>query len=155
VDEYKDMRNSIGSFLQKRRSHEEEEQQRKQLLEGRTRRQVASVTIDGLYQETASLDRSMRAADEIHEMGASILSSLGEQNDFLKSAQMKLLNIGHSLKLSRSVMKVIENRQNLDKILVYGGMVVVLILLAVLFYFFKGGLGVFSLVFLFTNGLMK
>jgi hypothetical protein len=41
AEEYKDMRNSLGSLLQKRRSKEQEEEQRRQLLgEGRMRRQV-------------------------------------------------------------------------------------------------------------------
>jgi hypothetical protein len=44
AEEYKDMRNSLGSLLQKRRSKEQEEEQRRQLLEGRgSRRQVSSV----------------------------------------------------------------------------------------------------------------
>src|SRR5690606_24824182 len=121
AEEYKDMRNSLGSLLQKRRSKEQEEEQRRQLLgEGRMRRQVrpllllllhvflclvalasdvsnssyrlsahsfhqaTSVAIDNLYQESNSLDRSNRAAQNIHEMGSSILSSLGQQNELIK-----------------------------------------------------------------------
>jgi len=137
ADEYKDMRSSFGRVLQKKRSREQEEEQRRQLLDGVTRRQTPSLVIDTLYQESDTLDRSTRAAEQIHEVGASILSSLGQQNELLKSAQRKLLDVGNTLGLSRSVMRMIENRQNMDKILVYGGMLFTLIFLFGLLYFFK------------------
>lgn len=101
------------------------------------RRQATSVAIDNLYQESNSLDRSNRAAQNIHEMGSSILSSLGQQNELIKSAHRKLLDVGNTLGLSRSVMRMIENRQNLDKMLVYGGMLLTLLFLFALLYFFK------------------
>jgi hypothetical protein len=175
--------------------------------------QVASLAIDSLYQESHSLDRSTRAAGQIHDMGSSILSSLGQQNEILKvrtplclscpflsrynyaptilrpasfryafiracvgllgvrrpgvvllrpfglkpalaavapffltnvfcashrqSAHKKLLDVGNTLGLSRSVMRMIENRQNLDKMIVYGGMLFTLLFLFGLLYFFK------------------
>lgn len=45
--------------------------------------------------------------------------------------------MGNTLGLSRSVMRMIENRQNLDKMLVYGGMLLTLLFLFALLYFFK------------------
>lgn len=129
-------------------------------------RQATSVAIDNLYQESNSLDRSNRAAQNIHEMGSSILSSLGQQNElikvhtsahclggggggddeqyltplcfaFIQSAHRKLLDVGNTLGLSRSVMRMIENRQNLDKMLVYGGMLLTLLFLFALLYYFR------------------
>jgi hypothetical protein len=54
------------------------------LLPARSLLGQASVAIDNLYQESNSLDRSNRAAQNIHEMGSSILSSLGQQNEIIK-----------------------------------------------------------------------
>lgn len=45
--------------------------------------------------------------------------------------------MGNTLGLSRSVMRMIENRQTMDKMLVYGGMIFTLIFIFVLLYFFK------------------
>jgi len=132
-----EMRGSLGTYLQKRQSKQKEEEQRRQLFEGVTRRQGASVvSIDGLYQEADSLRRSNRAADEIREMGSSILSSLGHQNDTLKSAQRKMLDIANTLNLSRSVMRIIERKHTTDKLLVYGGMIFILVFMFVLWYYF-------------------
>ena len=47
-----------------------------------------------------------------------------------------MLDIANALNLSRSLMRHIENRQFMDKVIVYGGMVFTLLILFVLWYFF-------------------
>ena len=72
--------------------------------------------------------------DEYTAMAGSVISSLKAQRGTLKSAHKRALDIITSLGLSSSLMRVIERRTTADKILVYGGMVCVLVLVAVVYW---------------------
>ncbi|KAL6064289.1 Golgi SNAP receptor complex member 2 [Balamuthia mandrillaris] len=135
AEECRDLRESMGSYLQKRHVKAVEEEQRRELFEGRRRRAVGT-GLESLYKEQESLGRSHHIADNIKDMGESILHNLGTQNDLLKNAHRKILDMANTLNLSRSIMRVIERRQFMDQLLVYGGMVFVVLFLFVLWYFF-------------------
>ena len=51
------------------------------------------------------------------------------------AAHLKVLDMGHSLGVSRSLMRRIERRQFFDKIVVYGGMLVSLALVIAFYYY--------------------
>ena len=58
-----------------------------------------------------------------------MLDQLGQQRGALKGVHKRVLDLATTLGVSNSVMKMIERRQFLDKLLVYGGMLAVLALL--------------------------
>jgi|TARA_B110001469_G_C9494076_1_gene247069 Golgi SNAP receptor complex protein 2 len=62
-----------------------------------------------------------------------VLGSLGEQRSSLKGVQRKVLDIASTLGVSNSVLRAIESRQFWDKMLVYGGMLLTLALLWLVF----------------------
>lgn len=90
-----------------------------------------------LHQDSQSLSGSLRIANEIREVGVSILTRLRDQNASLKRARKQLWNVAHTLGLSRALLRLIERRQLQDQILVYGGMIFTLLLLGILVYWFR------------------
>ena len=68
-------------------------------------------------------------------MTRSLLLHARAQRGRLKGVQRKLLDFGHTLGLSNSVMRLIENRQTWDKLLVYSGMLLTLALLWFVFFY--------------------
>lgn len=90
-----------------------------------------------LAQDGQSLTQSQRVANEIREVGVAILERLRDQNKTLKRARRQMWNIAHTLGLSRTLLRIIERRQWQDQILVYGGMLITLLLLALLVYLFR------------------
>jgi Golgi SNAP receptor complex protein 2 len=95
-------------------------------------------TSDALLAERSSLASSHAMLDEFTAVAGSVLGSLRTQRGVLKSAHRKILNVASTLGLSNSVMRIIERRTTADKILVYGGMVLITLLLLVVRF------GVFS-----------
>ena len=67
--------------------------------------------------------------DELAAFGEGVLASLREQRGMLKGAHRRVLDVGATLGLSSTLMRVIERRTAGDRIIVYGGMGVVLLLL--------------------------
>eukprot|EP00466_Bigelowiella_natans_P019116 jgi/Bigna1/85643/estExt_fgenesh1_pg.C_50114 len=83
-----------------------------------------------------SLHRSNEEADRILETGRATLENLRNQGSILKSAHRKVLDVANTLGLSNSLIKMIERRENMDKILVFAGMSVSLLVLFILYYYF-------------------
>mmetsp|Transcript_9991 Transcript_9991/g.16083 ORF Transcript_9991/g.16083 Transcript_9991/m.16083 type:complete len:216 (-) Transcript_9991:38-685(-) len=87
-------------------------------------------------QNQESLHRSNEEADRILETGRATLENLRNQGSILKSAHRKVLDVANTLGLSNSLIKMIERRENMDKILVFAGMSVSLLVLFILYYYF-------------------
>ena len=71
--------------------------------------------------------------DHLTGNAIAVLGSLGEQRSSLKGVQRKVLDIASTLGVSNSVMRAIESRQFWDKMLVYGGMLLTMALLWLVF----------------------
>jgi len=69
-----------------------------------------------------SVRRSNSMVDELLEQGASVLGSLGEQSATLRNVKRKMFSLLDKMGVSTSLLRVIDRRQRLDAILVYGGM---------------------------------
>ena len=67
-----------------------------------------------------------------------VLGALGEQKERLKGAQHKMLDLLNSIGVSASLLRVIDRRQRMDAMLVYGGMVFTVLLLLFVWMFFGG-----------------
>lgn len=94
----------------------------------------AAVT-DADVAEHSSLSQSERMIREYIAIGQSTLGELVSQRDRLKGVQRKVLDIMNYLGLSSSLMKAIEGRDSTDRLLVFGGMAIVLLLLGLIWYF--------------------
>lgn len=81
-----------------------------------------------------SIQRSSRNLEETFAVGAAILSSMSDQRDRIKQAQRKALDVLHTVGLSDSLLRLIERRQTMDKIIVYGGMIALLLFVVLLWY---------------------
>jgi hypothetical protein len=90
-----------------------------------------------LQGDIASVQRSNRTANEIREMAFGVLTTLREQNAALEQAKEKILDIANVLGISKALLRVIERRQTVDQIIVYGCMVGIVLLFVLLVYFFR------------------
>jgi len=137
VDTHRVARNSMESYLSKQYKKHKQELEHAQLFERRKSSTVNSTQMQKLAEEGESIDRSISTAFDLESLGHSILSSIGQQNEQIKNIQSKLREMANNLGLHRSIIKIIERRQIVDKILVYGGMIFTLILIWILWYYIR------------------
>ena len=93
--------------------------------------------LQSLVEENDALGRAHAAADEIEEQGVQILSGLERQRLAMAGMRRKLGGLIGKLGLSRKVMGAFESRNTEDKWLVYGGMLVIVVLIVALFFIFR------------------
>ena len=75
----------------------------------------------------ASLQRSHNMIDQYIGQSMSVMASLGNQREALKSAQRVLIDIGSKIGISKSLLTAVTRRQSGDRLIVLGGMVITLI----------------------------
>uniref|UniRef100_A0A7S0CDY4 Uncharacterized protein n=1 Tax=Proboscia inermis TaxID=420281 RepID=A0A7S0CDY4_9STRA len=103
----------------------------------RRRRRVGSentAEIDDLAGESTSLDQSRSMMVDLLSGGEGMLGGLRDQRNALGSVRKTLLNMGNTLGLSNSTMRIIERRDVTDAYLVFGGMVITLIVIYFLWF---------------------
>lgn len=84
-----------------------------------------------------SLQSSHRIMDELEEMGAAAMDSLRRQRATLKSARTKLLDIGQSLGVSRSVLQYVERADLINLWLTIGLMIATLCILGLTWWYHR------------------
>jgi len=134
MEECKTSRQSMDNYLKAKYAKDKEEEERTQLLERRTKG-GPSTNMEQLYREGKSLQRSHQTLDDIENAGRDIISALTGQNEMIKNAQRKLWDIANTLGLSQSLIRRIQRRHSGDRVLVYSGMVLTLLILFILWYF--------------------
>jgi chromosome segregation ATPase len=87
--------------------------------------------------ENGSLSRSSQMIGEYLSVGRETLGELGSQRERLKAVQRRVLDMFNYLGLSNTLMKGIENREYVDKLIVFGGMFVVLTILLVVYLYLR------------------
>jgi len=140
--ECKALRDSLYAYMAQQDSRAREAEERAMLLEGRVSTPYSAMTerqtrLGYLIDESGSLARSNALADDIEEQGMEILDGLDRQRALMHGMRGKLGGLLGKLGLSRDVMKEFENRNTQDKLLVYGGMIGIVLLIIVLFFFFS------------------
>ncbi len=127
---------SLRALANKQAAQEQEERNREQLLQMRFTTNAAtnagsetSILIDRALEHHNALDRSHRGVDDLLAHGGSILESLRDQRNTLKGIQKKMLDVAATLGMSSTVMRLIERRQEGDKYILVGGMVVTCIVM--------------------------
>jgi Golgi SNAP receptor complex protein 2 len=104
------------------------------LLLGGAAQRAESVAVNAFVQERASLLGSHAAMDGVAAAAAGVMGALREQRGVLKGAHKRVLDIASSLGVSNSIVRIIERRTVGDKIIVYGGSALIVLLMAVLFW---------------------
>lgn len=90
------------------------------------------------YQdEHASLQRSNRMMAENLNVGMAALQRLKEQGSTLSRAQQTLVDLTSRLGISNSLLGVIERREFGNRMLVFGGMACVVIILFFVWYYIR------------------
>ena len=128
---------SLRTFQEKRQRRETELSEREQLL---NRRFTANSTelhidIDHSLQHHNSMMNAHRGVDDMIASGSNILGSLRSQRDTLKSAHKRILDMGQTLGLSNDTMRMIERRLKEDKVVMFAGMGVTLLIIFLIIYF--------------------
>lgn len=115
-----------------------EAQERESLLSRRSGAMEATSQAMFATQEHESLKRSSDMVSDLSSLSNAVLSSLGDQRSSLKTAHRKVLDIANRIGLSNSLLRVIERRDVVDKLIVYGGMVVTLVFLYICIAYLRG-----------------
>lgn len=89
---------------------------------------------DHAVREHQSWKDSLRNVDEMTAMGKAVLESLKSQRGILKKARRKAIDLANVLGVSSSVIRMIEKRDYGDRIIVFVGMFLALLVLAFLYY---------------------
>ena len=119
---------SFKSFQNKKRKMADEERRREELLN--TKFTTNAETNDTMIAMDYALDHNnaLHSVDQnIDQMlftGNAALDQMRNQRMSLKGVRKRLLDIGNTLGLSNTVMRMIDKRGTQDKWIVYGGMVV-------------------------------
>ena len=128
---YNHIKTSLDTFL-KRKNISPYDASRRELfgdIEG------GGAVSDADVAEHGSLSQSERMIREYIAVGQSTLGELISQRDRLKGVQRKVLDIMNYLGLSSSIMKAVEGREATDRIIVFAGMAIIVILLLLIWYF--------------------
>ncbi len=87
--------------------------------------------------ESGSLDRSGKMMSEYIAAGQETLQELVGQKERLKNIQRKVFDILNYLGVGNSIMKAVENRETVDRYIVFAGMFLILLLIFLLWYFIR------------------
>eukprot|EP00045_Choanoeca_perplexa_P018408 m.290959 g.290959 ORF g.290959 m.290959 type:complete len:214 (-) comp17811_c0_seq2:11314-11955(-) len=137
-DEYQDLQGAYKTHLSKRAQTARQQREHEELLAA----DVAPVDSTTLFIEDSELDHhdalqnSNRGVDGVLAQASGILSDLAEQRDVLKRIQRRMLDIGNQLGLSNTLMRLIEQRTQQDKYILFGGMVASLVIMALIYFNF-------------------
>ena len=110
------------------------QREREELLTRRRRRKKdgfgdSELGIQDLAEESTSLASSQNMVGELLMSGQAQLNSLIDQRRRMRGAKRMVLNIGNTIGLSNSTMRMIERRDENDVKLVLAGMVLTLLVI--------------------------
>eukprot|EP00762_Andalucia_godoyi_P006695 ANDGO_06127.mRNA.1 putative Golgi SNAP receptor complex member 2 len=91
--------------------------------------------MESLDREKGSLMSASSVMDSMLAAGSSVLTGLTSQKEMLMGASRKAQSVAISLGLGNQVMKMIYKRQLGDRMLVYGGMIAISILLLLIYIY--------------------
>eukprot|EP01101_Sappina_pedata_P002656 TRINITY_DN12877_c0_g1_i1.p1 TRINITY_DN12877_c0_g1~~TRINITY_DN12877_c0_g1_i1.p1 ORF type:complete len:258 (-),score=85.98 TRINITY_DN12877_c0_g1_i1:16-789(-) len=137
-DQYRTLVASITRLDNQNRAEMLELDQRRQLL-NQSKEECAIVIEDmkRLEKEGESLESSEKMSTDLIAMGHSVISALVEQRQTIKSIRRKVEDVAMALGVTRGMLRKIENHILLDKVILYGGMLVTLVIFLVLVYYYR------------------
>ncbi len=115
------------------------QREREELLTRRRRRNKDGLgdtesAMQNLAEESTSLASSQNMVGELLMSGQAQLNSLIDQRRRMRGVKRMVLNIGNTIGLSNSTMRMIEKRDENDLKLVIGGMIVTMIVTYVVWF---------------------
>ncbi|RWS17705.1 Golgi SNAP receptor complex member 2-like protein [Dinothrombium tinctorium] len=128
--------------MEKRRKAKEtrelENRMRAELLSGTysSKSGETAIAMDYFASEQQSLLNFDRNIDNMLDSGGNILNSLRNQRTMLKGVHKRIVDIGNNLGMSNTVMRLIEKRTFVDKLILYGGMSLFCLFMFLCWYFF-------------------
>ncbi|XP_076752417.1 Golgi SNAP receptor complex member 2 [Xylocopa sonorina] len=121
---------ALNSWRNKMIKKQREEAEREALLSRTfTTNDYVDIMIDHNAQHNSSLRNALHGMDDLLQNGGSILDSLRSQRITLKGAHKRLIDIGNTLGLSNTTMRLIENRARQDGFILVGGMLFTLLVI--------------------------
>eukprot|EP00127_Corallochytrium_limacisporum_P005451 Clim_evm20s205 gene=Clim_evmTU20s205 len=141
ANEFRMLQYAFNNYIEREREKEREAKEREELLNRRftplsTNDTILNMEAQDYYaNENQRLKGVGRDIDGFLNYGGAILENLTNQRDVLKGVRTRVLNIGNQLGLSQSLMGMIEGRQKGDTYILYGGMLITLILMFLIWYY--------------------
>lgn len=93
------------------------------------------ITIEQNMQHNYSLRNAVNGVDDLISHGTGILDNLRSQRITLKGAHKRLVDIGNTLGLSNTTMRLIEQRVRQDGFILFCGMLLTCIVIILVIYF--------------------
>lgn len=128
---------ALNSWRNKMIKKQREESEREALLSRTfTTNDHVDIMIDHNVQHNSSLRNAIHGVDDILQSGNSILDSLRSQRITLKGAHKKLIDIGNTLGLSNTTMRLIEERIRQDGFVLVGGILFTCVVIVLVIIYF-------------------
>ncbi|KAI7838538.1 hypothetical protein COHA_007681 [Chlorella ohadii] len=131
------LRAGMDRFGHRQQRRHVEEAQRRELMERGAGGGGPLMDVDAEMKAARHVHRSKQVLEEAYETGVGIIGAMSGQRDRLKATHRKVLDVLNRIGLSDSVLRLAERRQRLDKLLVYGGMLLTLLLVVGLYWWKK------------------
>ncbi|XP_034189701.1 Golgi SNAP receptor complex member 2 [Osmia lignaria lignaria] len=128
---------ALNSWRRKMMMKQREEAEREALLSKKfTTNAQVDIVIDHNVQQNSSLQNAIHGVDDLLQSGSSILDSLRSQRITLKGAHKRLIDIGNTLGLSNTTMRLLEHRAKQDGFVLVGGMLFTIIVIILIIIYF-------------------
>jgi Golgi SNAP receptor complex protein 2 len=132
------MRVGLDRFSHRQQRRHVEEAQRRELMERRAGGGGGVLMdVDSEIRAQRHVHNSKRVLEEAYETGVGIIGSMSGQRERLKATHRRVLDVLNRVGLSDSVLRLVERRQRLDQVMVYGGMLGLLLFVGLLFWWVK------------------
>ncbi|XP_003706848.1 Golgi SNAP receptor complex member 2 [Megachile rotundata] len=127
---------ALNSWRRKVLMKQREEAEREALLSRKfTTNAQVDIMIDHNVQHNSSLQNAIHGVDDLLQSGSNILDNLRSQRITLKGAHRRLIDIGNTLGLSNTTMRLIEHRTKQDGFILVGGMLfTIIVIILVIIY---------------------
>ncbi|KYM80141.1 PREDICTED: Golgi SNAP receptor complex member 2 [Atta cephalotes] len=114
---------ALSSWYNRMMRQQREEAEREALLARKfTTNDHVDIFIDHTVQHNNSLHNAVHGIDDLLHQGSNVLDNLRSQRITLKGAHKRLIDIGNTLGLSNTTMRLIEQRAKQDGFILVAGM---------------------------------
>jgi len=140
VAEYHELKRSVESQFYEINRESQEEEERRKLFGDRDRdsrdgQMHMGEELKRWTDMSHSLSNTQRIALEIQNMATGIAHAISDQNVTLKKIHRTVMDLVNTFETARSVMRMIEKRQYTDKMIVYAGIFIILVFLAIMWWY--------------------
>eukprot|EP00047_Mylnosiga_fluctuans_P023433 m.137832 g.137832 ORF g.137832 m.137832 type:complete len:175 (-) comp9582_c0_seq3:3200-3724(-) len=150
--DYTQLKNALQTFMKKRKQkawgcvwisrQEKADREREELLNSyatqapRDRGESTTLLIDAAIEHNRQLNTASSGLDDLIANARGILGGLQEQRMTLKGAHRRIMDIASTLGLSNMVMRLVEQRESQDRLILFVGMAVTLAIMYAVYYYF-------------------